>query len=300
MKIRIDFVTNSSSSGFVVINVKSKTLSKIFNEFGLSLDIFNEIEDIYGAENGNPNLITDSVANTICSLLEDAKESDICEEVDEDTLDQVIEEIEVNRETIDADAEVCIESGVTYSDDGGPSIEYAKLMVNKGKGTFVEYSISDGFYGDDDDPSPFYKWAKEHGYYDPANEEPGVFEGGYDHDLYFSPPYDEIAGSYEEVRRVRIGDYEEDSTNNPSKIDFDGKYFVLTGFSVDEEKKVSNIITERGGIIKSSTVLYTDYLIRKGNESTNKYKRALELNQRPGRTNKIVIMSAAEFYRLIK
>ena len=55
MKIRTDFVTNSSSSGFVVINVKSKTLSKIFNEFGLSLDMLKEIEDYYGGETGNPD-----------------------------------------------------------------------------------------------------------------------------------------------------------------------------------------------------------------------------------------------------
>ena len=55
MKIRTDFVTNSSSSGFVVINVKSKTLSKIFNEFGLSLDMLKEIEDYYGGETGFEN-----------------------------------------------------------------------------------------------------------------------------------------------------------------------------------------------------------------------------------------------------
>lgn len=204
MKIRTDFVTNSSSSGFVVINVKSKTLSKIFNEFGLSLDMLKEIEDYYGGETGNPWLITDSVANTICRFLENAKESECCEEVDEETLEQLIEKIEDTKEAIDTDAEADIESAEAVSDAGAPNFTYAHLEVKKGKGTFIEYTVDESC--NEGTPSAFCEWAIEHGYYDPEYKDTDEYEEGFDEDLYFSPPYDEIADTYEGVRRVKIGD----------------------------------------------------------------------------------------------
>ncbi len=62
-------------------------------------------------------------------------------------------------------------------------------------------------------------------------------------------------------------------------IVFEGKIFVLTGLDTKDENQVMEIIISRGGIIKSSTVLNTDYLIydeRYGTD-TKKHERAVEL-----------------------
>ena len=85
---------------------------------------------------------------------------------------------------------------------------------------------------------------------------------------------------------------------NNKQIEFKDKIFVLTGFSIPEEKGLKRIITKRGGLVKSSTVLDTDYLIRKNNQRTTKYKRALELNRRE-RIKQITILRAKEFYELV-
>lgn len=58
----------------------------------------------------------------------------------------------------------------------------------------------------------------------------------------------------------------------------EGKIFVLTGY-YGLETEMENYIESHGGIIKSSTVLATDYLIYDEYEGkgTRKYNRALEL-----------------------
>ena len=71
---------------------------------------------------------------------------------------------------------------------------------------------------------------------------------------------------------------------------------ALTGFDTQEENKITSIITERGGIIKSSTVLKTDYLVVKGDYSSRKYERAVELNQEG---KNIAIISSEQFYNLL-
>ena len=82
-----------------------------------------------------------------------------------------------------------------------------------------------------------------------------------------------------------------------SSIDFDGKIFVLTGFDENDESRLTHIIIENGGELKSSVVLKTDYLIVNENydHQTTKYKRAVELN---GKGKDIKILSSAMFYRL--
>ena len=106
------------------------------------------------------------------------------------------------------------------------------------------------------------------------------------------------------------------------EIIFPGKNFVLTGFGQDrnyfldehgnlpadyyerdtadreEEEKLEQYITDQGGVIRSSTVLKTDYLIVQPNcqEKTDRYLRALELNEKKGKD--IKILSVETFYQL--
>ena len=83
-----------------------------------------------------------------------------------------------------------------------------------------------------------------------------------------------------------------------SSIDFDGKIFVLTGFDENDESRLTHIIIENGGELKSSVVLKTDYLIVNENydHQTVKYKKAVELN---GKGKDIKILSFAMFDQLL-
>ena len=92
---------------------------------------------------------------------------------------------------------------------------------------------------------------------------------------------------------------EEDNEEEPIDIEFTGKIFVLTGLDTKTEYQITNIITSRGGIIKSSTVLNTDYLIydeRHGTD-TKKHERAMELI---GRGKSIKMITSKQFMNQVK
>ena len=69
MKIRTDFVTNSSSSGFAVIKIESRTLNELLKKKGLNYNIFKDFEKQCEGEIGYISAINDSVANTLAGLL---------------------------------------------------------------------------------------------------------------------------------------------------------------------------------------------------------------------------------------
>lgn len=96
----------------------------------------------------------------------------------------------------------------------------------------------------------------------------------------------------DEYEKVDQGNFK----NDIARIEFRDKIFVLTGFDTREENKITRIITERGGIIKSSTVLKTDYLVVRGDYASRKYERAVELNQKG---KNIAIISSEQFYGLL-
>ncbi len=81
-------------------------------------------------------------------------------------------------------------------------------------------------------------------------------------------------------------------------INLTDKIFVLTGFDSYKEEELIRFIEERGGVVKSSTVLKTDYLIYNGQLGlgTKKYNRAIELNQQG---KDISILTEQEFLSMI-
>lgn len=95
-----------------------------------------------------------------------------------------------------------------------------------------------------------------------------------------------------------FADADEEDTE-PVSIIFKDKIFVLTGFDTKDENKITEIITSRGGIIKSSTVLNTDYLIydERYGRDTKKHERAIELN---GKGKNIQLITGKAFLRSVE
>ena len=86
-------------------------------------------------------------------------------------------------------------------------------------------------------------------------------------------------------------------TDDVGVLDFQGKIFVLTGFDGDDEQKISSTIISKGGEIRSSVVLKTNYLIvnEAYDHETTKYKKALELKEKG---KEILIISSGRFNEL--
>ena len=82
-------------------------------------------------------------------------------------------------------------------------------------------------------------------------------------------------------------------------LDFKDKSFVLTGFGEDEEKKITELIENKGGSVKSGVSGKTDYLIVMENYGhiTTKYKKAIDLNE-AGKS--IGIIGSERFYEFVK
>ena len=112
--------------------------------------------------------------------------------------------------------------------------------------------------------------------------------------VYLEVPDDVVCGAAP-TEKVRKSVFKCDDVTN---IVFEGKVFVLTGHSFKIEEKITEIIKDRGGEVKSSVVLKTDYLVVNENytqPATTKYKRALELKEKG---KNILIIDSKQFFAL--
>jgi hypothetical protein len=87
------------------------------------------------------------------------------------------------------------------------------------------------------------------------------------------------------------------TTDSVESLEFQDKIFVLTGFGAEEEQKITDIITGKGGEVKSSVVLKTNYLLvnEDYDHATSKYSKALELREKG---KQILIVGSKRFYEL--
>ena len=310
MKIRTDFVTNSSSSGFAVIKIESRTLNELLKKKGLNYNIFKDLEEYCEGESWYVSAISDSVANTLASLLihyyvdvaayddirdeiydnrlgsyekirsavdnalkqiNDIDKRKIAEEELEDAkkyknILELIQLILDSKNDIDADATCSISCGEANSDSGFPDFSYSELKLKKGNGTYTWYSVSDE---DDCDDSAFYKWAKENSYIDGDD---------YYGELYYDPPYELIAKTYDNVNKIQISNGIEMPLVGDGRCS--GLNFAITGkvhiFANREE--FNEYVEKQGGHVSKGVSHNTDYLVNNDIESqSSKNRKAKEL-----------------------
>lgn len=357
MKIRTDFVTNSSSSSFITVKVKSRRMQNLL-ELETASELNEMINEAIGAaydefENDEIPFVDDfrfdyaSISEYLLFMLQNAGE--IEEEFNEDELnDGDLQSVEIDHAEFD---------------DGsyGP-FEYVRINKKKKLTIRVEETYDDDAYkGEDISGMEFYfiggmsEFGDREAITDFINTHGGsitetitektryaicgnikknaaelktirdacipiLSEDAFRYRYMDETPYDDIYGMAYEVgfEDVTVLEWFEKYGLGEATIEFwrdnqwiaisdlphhsafldeiKDKIFVLTGFDDTTEAKYVKIIEDSGGIVKSNTVLKTNYLVYNPNydHETIKLKRAKELVEQGKR---IAIVSEEEFLK---
>lgn len=308
MKIRIDFVTNSSSSSFVAVNLGKGTLAKYLSDIDMD-DLFEQIDLDYQGK-GDPLMaeLDKSFAQSIINILEMTLEDEMFLEddeddedyVDEDIIEQIIKFISKNKTLIDSEAEGDIELRAGNGEDGFAYVQ--RLIYKKHHGKLIKWPCVDGW---------------DEGYYKIMEFNSRMFNGEVSElaDLAYEAIWEliwddkkletalEKTAVVEEfdIDQLTEGgkaDYEPDLSLEeiePVNVDWiSGALFVFTGLSEEDESIATDIIEENGGVLKSSVVLKTNYVIYNPyyNRETVKLKRAHELIEKG---KPIQLLTVSEF-----
>jgi len=309
MKIRTDFVTNSSSSSFVAMTIKAGTLESYLSENGIE-DIFEKITWLY--EDGDDMVEAEldrSISQSLVAILEKIIEKldfgSINEELfdyDEDVVNDLIRFLKKNKEIVDAETEGSIE--LKYS-DGEDGYAYVQSLVYKNHhGKLIKWPCEDGWN------------IQEGGGYGKIQDfNSRMFNGeiqelaGLAYDAIWDIVWDDEALSTAIEKTGIIKEFDIAPVNSGVKADMEkdlrledidpvntgwisGGLFVLTGLGENEEAIAKDIIEDNGGTIKSSVVLKTDYVIYNpyyGHETT-KLKKIHQLIEE-GKTIQLLTVS---------
>ena len=307
MKIRTDFVTNSSSSGFAVIKIESRTLNELLKKKGLNYNIFKDFEKQCEGEIGYISAINDSVANTLAGLLsryyvDVAAYGDIMEEIYDNSpesyeeirsaVDNALKQInDIAKEEIDEEE---LENAKKYKNilelvqlilDSKNDIDAdATCFISCGEANsdsgFPDFSYSElklkkgnGTYtwysvSDEDD-------CDDSAFYKWAKENSYIDGDDYDIDLYCNPPYKLIAKTYDNVNKIQISNGIEMPLVGDGRCS--GLNFAITGkvhiFANHEE--FNEYVEKQGGHVLQLKGLSLDtyYLVNNDIESQSYINR---------------------------
>ena len=288
MKIRLDFVTNSSSSSFVAFNIKNRELAKICNRYWIP--VHNDgttISGVWGAEESGPVVGTPgggSIADWFISML-DPEQNYVFEMYDNDYSDAQ-EYISQHRQLIDEAterSEIASAHVVTDGDGTGVGIEVRE------KGKILSFGVDE------------YDWD----YREMGEALWQVLDGWILED--FLPKIRKFAEDRGDIYERPDIWYKEASVDSifdslTEELSLSDKKCCLTGdFKYGSKESVERYITGKGGSVSSSVTKSTQILVVGAlgsdawvhNNYGRKVEKAMELR---AQGKDIIIVSEDDFF----